>query len=66
MSAIVNERASITAELATRIAAVLGTTPQVWLNLQNAVDLWDAKKAVQSAKRKPRPLPDLPKSEAAE
>lgn len=42
MSAIVNGRAAITAEMATRIAAALGTTPQYWLNLQNAVDFHDA------------------------
>jgi addiction module HigA family antidote len=42
VSAIVNARAAITAETATRLAAALGTTPQLWLNLQNAVDLYDA------------------------
>ena len=36
MSAIVNGHAAITAEMATRMAAVLGTTAQYWLNLQNA------------------------------
>ena len=42
MRDIVDDRASITAETAARIAAVLGTTAQYWLNLQNAVDLYDA------------------------
>ena len=42
MSAIVNGHAAITAEMAARMAAVLGTTAQYWLNLQNAVDLYDA------------------------
>jgi addiction module HigA family antidote len=42
ISAIINGRAGIEAELATRIAAVLGTTAQFWLNAQNAVDLWQA------------------------
>lgn len=42
ISAIINGRAGIEAELATRIAAVLGTTAQFWLNAQNAVDLWEA------------------------
>jgi plasmid maintenance system antidote protein VapI len=27
-----------------RVAAVLGTTAQYWLNLQNAVDLYDAER----------------------
>jgi addiction module HigA family antidote len=42
MSCIVHGHAAITAEMATRIAAVLGTSAQYWLNLQNAVDLFDA------------------------
>lgn len=66
MSAIVNGRASITAELATRIAAVLGTTAQVWLNLQNAVDLYDAGVRVKAAKHRPRHLDVFAKTEVAE
>jgi addiction module HigA family antidote len=42
MSGIVNGHVAITAEMAVRIAAALGTTAQYWLNLQNAVDLFDA------------------------
>jgi addiction module HigA family antidote len=53
MSAVVNGKAAITADTAARIAEALGTTAQFWLNLQNAVDLYDASKRVQKAKRKP-------------
>lgn len=42
ISSIVNGHAPITADMATRLAAALGTTAQFWLNLQNAVDLYDA------------------------
>lgn len=56
MSAIINGRAAITADTATRIAAVLGTTAQYWLNLQNAVDLYDAEARLRQAVRKPRPM----------
>jgi addiction module HigA family antidote len=56
MSAIVNGRAAVTAETATRIATVLGTTAQFWLNLQNAVDLHDAAARLKAAKRQPKPL----------
>jgi antitoxin HigA-1 len=56
MSAIVNGRAAITAEVATRIALVLGTTPQYWLNLQNAVDLYDAGTKLRKGDRKPHTL----------
>ena len=38
--AIVNKRKSITPEMAMRLAAALGTTPRLWLNLQNNYDLW--------------------------
>ena len=42
MSGIINGHVAITAEMAVRLAAALGTTAQYWLNLQNAVDLYDA------------------------
>lgn len=53
MSAIVNGRAAITADTATRMAVVLGTTAQFWLNLQNAVDLFDPRQRM--AESEPRP-----------
>jgi plasmid maintenance system antidote protein VapI len=42
MSQVVNGKSGIEARLAWKLAAVLGTTPEFWLNLQNSVDLWDA------------------------
>lgn len=42
VSHIIHGKARIEAELATKIAKVLCTTPQLWLNLQNAVDIWTA------------------------
>ena len=36
---IVKERRGITADTAARLARFFGTTPEVWLNLQNAYDL---------------------------
>lgn len=36
---IVNERRSITADTALRLARYFGTTPEFWLNLQQAYDL---------------------------
>jgi len=57
MSAIINARATITAETAARIACVLGTTAQYWLNLQNAVDLYDAQERLREAARQPQPMP---------
>lgn len=57
MSAIANGRASITAKTATRMAAVLGTTAQYWLNLQNAVDLYEAEAHLAESKTRPQPMP---------
>ena len=37
---IVNEQASVTPEMATRLAAAFKTTPDFWLNAQMAIDLW--------------------------
>src|ERR1039458_3742380 len=39
ISAIVNGKRAITVDTATRLARFLGTSPQYWLNLQNAYDL---------------------------
>lgn len=34
----------VTAEMAVRLAKAFNTTPQFWLNLQNAYDLWEAER----------------------
>ena len=54
MSGIVNGHAAITAEMAVRMAAVLGTTAQYWLNLQNTVDLYDAQERLSASKNRPQ------------
>lgn len=38
---IINERASVTAEMAIKLAAAFDTTPDFWLNAQMALDLWE-------------------------
>ncbi len=47
VSRIVNGHVAITAEMAARMAAVLSTTAQYWLNLQNTVDLYEHRNASQ-------------------
>lgn len=42
VSGIVNGHARITADMAIRLAAALGTDPQTWVNLQAQHDLWVA------------------------
>jgi len=49
---IVNEKASVTPEMALKLAAAFKTTPDFWLNAQMAVDLW----LLSSRKPKIRPL----------
>ena len=41
---IANERSGITADTALRLGRALGTTPQLWLNLQNDYDVQIAKR----------------------
>lgn len=42
LSNIINEKASITPDVALKLSRAFGTTPELWLNLQKNVDLWDA------------------------
>jgi len=42
VSAIVNERKSVTPDMALRLSQALGTTPDLWLNLRKKHDLWCA------------------------
>lgn len=39
---LVNGRTALRAPMALALAEVFGTTPNFWLNLQNAVDLFEA------------------------
>ncbi|OQY59777.1 MAG: addiction module antidote protein, HigA family [Desulfobacteraceae bacterium 4572_88] len=45
VSAIVNERKSVTPEMALRLSQAFDTTPDLWLNLQRKHDLWCAMNA---------------------
>jgi addiction module HigA family antidote len=51
---IVNGRSAVTAEMALKLAATFGTTPDFWLNAQTTVDLYTAQRRL---KRLPRALP---------
>ena len=42
LSKIINERGSITPEMALRLSKAFNTTPELWLNLQQNYDLWHA------------------------
>lgn len=49
---IVNEQASVTPQMAIKLAAAFDTTPDFWLNAQMAMDLW----LLRSQKSRIRPL----------
>jgi len=42
LSKVINERGSVTPDMALRLARSFNTTPELWLNLQQNFDLWHA------------------------
>ncbi len=50
VNGIVQGRRAVTAKTALLLAKALDTTPQFWLNLQNACDLWDAERELAKAR----------------
>lgn len=52
---LIHARRGVTVDTALRLAKVFGTSPELWLNLQQAWDLWHAarKEAVAIAKLEP-------------
>lgn len=56
LSKIINERGSITPEMALRLSRAFETTPDLWLNLQKNYDLWQAENSSNSWKAV-KPLP---------
>lgn len=47
LNEIVCERRGVTADSALQLAKLTKTTPQFWLNLQNAVDLYHAQRRLR-------------------
>ena len=46
LSEIVNGKTGISPEMALKLSKALKTTPELWLNMQQAYDLWQAKQRV--------------------
>ena len=46
ISEIINEKRGISPAMALRLAKALGTSPDLWLRMQIAYDLWQAKQTV--------------------
>ena len=56
VSELVHEKRGLSAEIAVRLAMVLRTTPETWLRMQQAVDLWEAQQDAGKFE-KVQPLP---------
>jgi len=50
VSTLVNERARVTPQMAVRLSIALGTTPELWLNLQQNYDLWHVQREARGLK----------------
>ncbi|MET0637889.1 MAG: HigA family addiction module antitoxin [Chitinophagaceae bacterium] len=52
LSMLLNGRQGISAEMALRLAKAFNTTPELWLNMQQSYDLWNAGQKVRLAQIK--------------
>ena len=51
VSAIVNEKARISTDIAIRLAYAFDTTPEFWVNLQTSYDLWQLENSSKEFKK---------------
>lgn len=56
LSRVLNGKAGISADMAMRLSAALGTSPESWLHMQANYDLWQAEKSMKREVAKIRPL----------
>ena len=52
LSRVLNGKAGISAKMALRLGAALGTSPDLWINMQAQYELWRARRARQPAVRR--------------
>ena len=50
LSDLVNERAGISIEMSLRLSKAFGSTPEIWLGMQTAHDLWQARERAKEIK----------------
>ena len=48
LSRLLNGKAGVSVDMAIRLGEWLGTRPEVWLRMQDACDLWQARKSRRS------------------
>ncbi len=52
LSRIVHDKGTLTAPMAIKLAAALGNTPEFWLNIQHAVEVWDVRHSTYAQEAK--------------
>jgi addiction module HigA family antidote len=52
LSRLLNGKAGISASMALRLADALGTSPELWMNMQSQYDLWQARRRRQPTLRR--------------
>jgi addiction module HigA family antidote len=53
---LLRERRAISPEMALRLSRLFGNSAEFWLDLQRAVDLWEAAAAIRESVRRIQPL----------
>ena len=57
VSELVNEKRALSPEMALRLSKLLDTTPESWLAMQDAVDLWKVRNSKPEAFESIEPIP---------
>ena len=50
LSELVNERSGVSVDMAIRLSKAFGSTPETWLGMQMAYDLWQARSRIDDIK----------------
>ncbi len=50
LSELINERTGVSIEMAIRLSKAFGSTPESWLGMQTAYDLWQARSRIREIK----------------
>lgn len=58
LSMLVNGHLGVSAEMALRLGKALGTTPELWLNIQQSFDLWEARQKIKDIRTNVMYKPD--------
>lgn len=62
---LVNGHSRVTAGMALRLGRLTNTSPEMWLGVQQTLDLWEAQRELASTLKTLEPLPGLEQSKTA-